>query len=254
MIVILKYIAPDVSPGHFGQPSPPSNFELIDKELRAQCGIPSIPCKSVQGNVSFMNDPRTIIAKLSSGDWANSATRKLIRFHPEIPEDGVIREFCHAQKWRKNMDLDILSPMYDAGAKHYYVNEGRPAYHPDSYLPSFGVFSATHALAIAAAVPHLYPGSHAGFWARFRRECVIFPRSFHWKICECPLAMGPWCQIRFLRHGCASRTPTIQGLCLEGFLRSLPAQAIRVFLFPTIFGSFTYVNLSAPIYTGIGHA
>ncbi|KAJ7920084.1 hypothetical protein B0H13DRAFT_2319862 [Mycena leptocephala] len=39
----------------------------------------------------------------------------------------------------------------------------------------FGVFSATHALAIAAAVPHLYPGSHAGFWARFRRECVIFP-------------------------------------------------------------------------------
>ncbi|KAJ7934118.1 hypothetical protein B0H13DRAFT_1855594 [Mycena leptocephala] len=72
-----------VSPGHFGQPSPPSNFELIDARnlvgsegnlVQGQCGIPSIVCKSVQGN-----------------DWANLATRKLIRFYTEIPEDGVIR-------------------------------------------------------------------------------------------------------------------------------------------------------------------
>ncbi|KAJ7795671.1 hypothetical protein B0H14DRAFT_3114648 [Mycena olivaceomarginata] len=60
----------------------------------------TIPCKSVQGNVFFMNDPRAIIAK-----------------------DGVIREVWHAQKWRKDMDLDILSPMYDSGVSHYYVNE-----------------------------------------------------------------------------------------------------------------------------------
>ncbi|KAJ7126361.1 hypothetical protein C8R46DRAFT_1146707 [Mycena filopes] len=91
----------------------------LQKELRAQCGIPSIPCKSAQGNVFFMNDPRAIVAK----DWTNPTTRNLIHVYPEIPEDGVIREIWHAQKWRKNMDLDILSPMYNAGASHYYVNE-----------------------------------------------------------------------------------------------------------------------------------
>ncbi|KAJ7032262.1 hypothetical protein C8F04DRAFT_1211182 [Mycena alexandri] len=83
------------------------HLRRVQKELRAQCGIPSIPCKSPMGNVFYMNDPRAIIAK----DWANPTTH------------GVIREIWHADKWRKNMDLDILSPMYDAGLRHYYVNE-----------------------------------------------------------------------------------------------------------------------------------
>ncbi|KAJ6538245.1 hypothetical protein B0H10DRAFT_1857348, partial [Mycena sp. CBHHK59/15] len=91
----------------------------IQKKNRSECGIPTIPCISVQGNVFFMNDPKAIIAK----DWANPTTRKLIHLYSEIPEDGIIREIWHAQKWRKNMNLDILSPMYDAGATHYYVNE-----------------------------------------------------------------------------------------------------------------------------------
>ncbi|KAJ7855645.1 hypothetical protein B0H14DRAFT_3085413 [Mycena olivaceomarginata] len=98
------------------------SFDLlrqVQKELRGQCGVPSIPCRSPQGNVFYMNDLRAIIAK----DWTNPVTRKLIHVYPEIPEDSIIREIWHAQKWRKHMDLDILSPMYVAGASHYYVNE-----------------------------------------------------------------------------------------------------------------------------------
>ncbi|KAJ7221179.1 hypothetical protein C8J57DRAFT_1594096 [Mycena rebaudengoi] len=95
------------------------HLRRIQKGLRTQCGIPSIPCKSVQGNVFFMNDPAAIIAK----DWANPTTRKLIHVYPEIPEDGIICEIWHAQKWRKDMDLEILSPMFAAGVSHYYVNE-----------------------------------------------------------------------------------------------------------------------------------
>ncbi|KAJ6606724.1 hypothetical protein B0H10DRAFT_2178638 [Mycena sp. CBHHK59/15] len=95
------------------------HLRRIQKQVRSDSGIPSIPCKSPLGNVFFMNDPRAIIAQ----DWANPTTRKLIHVYPEIPEDGIIREIWHGQKWRKNMDLSALSPMYEAGSSHYYVNE-----------------------------------------------------------------------------------------------------------------------------------
>lgn len=36
----------------------------VQKSIRSECGIPTIPCKSVQGNVFFMNDPTAIIAQV----------------------------------------------------------------------------------------------------------------------------------------------------------------------------------------------
>ncbi|KAJ7764704.1 hypothetical protein B0H16DRAFT_1798016 [Mycena metata] len=95
------------------------SLRRFQKKLRAEVGIPSIPCKSPFGNIFFMNDPRAIVAQ----DWSNPTTRKLIHVYPEIPEDGIIREIWHAQKWRKSMDLDFLSPMFAAGLSHHYVNE-----------------------------------------------------------------------------------------------------------------------------------
>ncbi|KAJ7619414.1 hypothetical protein FB45DRAFT_1033278 [Roridomyces roridus] len=94
-------------------------FKRLQTQIRAESGIPSIPCKSTLGNVFFINDPRAIIAQ----DWSNPDVRKHIHVYPEIPEDGIIREIWHAEKWRKGMDLDCLSPMYAAGLTHYYVNE-----------------------------------------------------------------------------------------------------------------------------------
>lgn len=46
--------------------------------------------------------------------------------YPEIPDSrsAGVSEVWHGLKWREDVDLDALSPMYDAGPeKHFYVNE-----------------------------------------------------------------------------------------------------------------------------------
>ncbi|KAI0082998.1 hypothetical protein BDY19DRAFT_901079, partial [Irpex rosettiformis] len=98
----------------------PSFYRLrkIQKELREASGVPTLRCDSVQGNIFFLNDPRRVIAQ----DWSNPAIRPHIQVYPEIAKDYV-SEVWHGDKWLNSVDLDVLSPMYDAGEKHYYVNE-----------------------------------------------------------------------------------------------------------------------------------
>lgn len=56
-------------------------------------------------------------------DWANLSVCDHIRRYPVIPPGGIISEVYHAQKWRQDVDRHILSPMYDAGSRHFYIDE-----------------------------------------------------------------------------------------------------------------------------------
>ncbi|KAJ3728175.1 hypothetical protein DFJ43DRAFT_966520, partial [Lentinula guzmanii] len=99
----------------------PSFYALRKSQrgLNSTQGIPNIECKSAQGKIFYVNDPQMIIAN----DWTNPNVRPLLHFYPEIPEDGIVCEVWHAEKWR-TMDPELLSPMYDAGSgKHFYVFE-----------------------------------------------------------------------------------------------------------------------------------
>lgn len=62
--------------------------------------------------------------------------RPHIHVYPEIPS-GAIREVWHAKKWREDIDLDALSPMWVAldDRKHYYVNELAELKNGDLVIP-----------------------------------------------------------------------------------------------------------------------
>ncbi|VDC00587.1 unnamed protein product [Peniophora sp. CBMAI 1063] len=94
-------------------------FRKEQRELRDRSGVPTLRFKSVHGNYYFSNDIRAIIAN----DYTCRLTRQQLHFYPEIP-DGPISEVWHAEKWRHDMDVSTLTPMYIADrATHYYVRE-----------------------------------------------------------------------------------------------------------------------------------
>ncbi|KJA24001.1 hypothetical protein HYPSUDRAFT_1078326 [Hypholoma sublateritium FD-334 SS-4] len=99
----------------------PSLYHLrqVQASLRKSSGVPTTQHKSPKGNVFSMNDPRTLVAM----DWANPTVCEHICRYPVIPPGGVVSEVYHAHKWRKDVDPQTLSPMYDAGNCHYYINE-----------------------------------------------------------------------------------------------------------------------------------
>ncbi|KAI0741214.1 hypothetical protein C8Q76DRAFT_609125, partial [Earliella scabrosa] len=88
----------------------------IQKHIRGLCGVPTIPCRSPQGNVFWMVDIRSL-------DWASPSVRPHIQLYPEVTDDGSMSEVWHGDKWHKGVDPSSLSPMYDAAGIHYYVNE-----------------------------------------------------------------------------------------------------------------------------------
>lgn len=111
-------------------------FRKMQADVREKCSGRTMPCRSERGNMFWMVDPRKVIAQvllfllfLFTGrlmicykDWMNPAVRPHIHVYPEIP-DGPIVEVWHTDKWHFGLDTSMLSPMFDAGDRHYYVNE-----------------------------------------------------------------------------------------------------------------------------------
>lgn len=53
----------------------------------------------------------------------NPHVRPHLRRYPCLPKNGVVSEIWHGEKWRQTQDRHALSPMYDAGEQHYYIDE-----------------------------------------------------------------------------------------------------------------------------------
>ncbi len=81
-------------------------------------GVPTIQAKSPKGNIYSMNDPRMLVAMVSKSNYLNAPSSTYIfhvrlgqsivcnhiRRYPVIPQNGIISEVYHAQKWRKDAE------------------------------------------------------------------------------------------------------------------------------------------------------
>ncbi|KAJ7857926.1 hypothetical protein B0H14DRAFT_2578096 [Mycena olivaceomarginata] len=95
-------------------------LRMTQKKLRAQCGVPTISCTSIQGKNFCINDPKAIIRM----ECANPDIRSQMHFYPEVNTNGLVSEIWHGAKLCQELDPELLTPMFDAGhGTHYYVNE-----------------------------------------------------------------------------------------------------------------------------------
>ncbi|KAI0684053.1 hypothetical protein BC835DRAFT_1244709, partial [Cytidiella melzeri] len=103
-------------------PETPSLYEFIKIQgtLRRCNGVVTHQYKLAHGNNYYQNDVGTIVAQ----DYMNPLVCPEIRHYPEIP-DGPVSELWHSHRFWKEMDPDMLTPMYVAanGIQHYYVGE-----------------------------------------------------------------------------------------------------------------------------------
>ncbi|KAG2006968.1 hypothetical protein CC2G_014704 [Coprinopsis cinerea AmutBmut pab1-1] len=94
-------------------------FRKLQERLRNECGVRSEPCVSPKGNAFYFNNPADVIRN----DWCNPEVARHIRRYIPISKDSVISEIWHGTKWRFDLDRHALSPMYDNGLYHFYVDE-----------------------------------------------------------------------------------------------------------------------------------
>ncbi|KAF8153401.1 hypothetical protein B0H34DRAFT_754825 [Crassisporium funariophilum] len=104
-----------------GNKNVPSFYALrsVQKKLREESCVPTIHWMSPKGTPFSFNDPRSLIAN----DWSNPSVCSSIQRYAMIPPNGVISEVWHAEKWRHDVDRHVLSPMYDDGNRHFFIDE-----------------------------------------------------------------------------------------------------------------------------------
>ncbi|KAF6744824.1 hypothetical protein DFP72DRAFT_1176592 [Ephemerocybe angulata] len=96
-----------------------SMFRKMQVSLRNNKGVKTVHWTSPKGNAYSFNNPVDIIGN----DWRNPQVRPHIRRYPVLVKDGVVSEVWHGQKWQRDLDRHALSPMFDAGKRHYYIDE-----------------------------------------------------------------------------------------------------------------------------------